>query len=1156
MKAKDGARTRTLAQRLAAAEATIESLLSAQVDAIVDPGDVEPVLLSPPQQGLQQTENALRESNEKFHQLADNITDVFWIRSPDMREVHYVSPAFERIWGVPVESLYSNPQRWSDFIVPEDRERVLSGFVALTRDASSIDLEYRIARSDGQVRWIRSRGFQVRDAANNLIRLTGIVTDITAARLAADALRTSLEEFRALAEAMPQIVWITQPDGSNVYFNQQWLDYTGQTLEESSGHGWNKPIHPEDRQRAFQAWQHRTETTGTYSIECRLRRADGVYRWWLIRGVPVPDASGNILKWFGTCTDIHDLKLAQLEISRTNRALKMLSSCNEALSRADSELQLLNEVCRIAVENGGYRMAWVGFAQDDEFQSITPLAHAGVEESFLSEMGVTWNENEPQGQGLAGQVIRSGRAVVCEDLANLPRSLHWLPHAERLGYRGVICLPLRDATRTFGLLVLYNSEPKQTSEDELALLQEMADDVAFGVGNLRSQSEGRRLQAAVVKVAAAVSAATGAEFFEQLARNMAEALEAQGGFVTQLLAGEPLAARTIAAVMDGKVTDNFTYLVKGTPCENLLTSDTSVISREVAEKYPHSPTLAALSAQGYVGRRLDSSSGVPLGHLFVVFREPLKEVEFISSTLQIFAARAAGELERQQTDAQVREQAALLDIAHEAIQVQDLEGKIIYWNKGAERTYGWTAAEALGRTSFELLHKDTERFRKAQSKLLAKGEWQGEMIKRTKDGRDLTVAARWTLVRDPQGRPKAVLAIDADITGKKTLETQLMVSDRMASVGTLAAGVAHEINNPLAAVMANLDYIADSLGRMAGGDVTSMTPGMRDAWMLEEIKTPLDDAREAAQRVRFIVRDLKIFSRSPNDEVRGPVNVEAIMESSLRMAWNEIRHRANLVKLYGRVPPVEANEARLGQVFLNLVVNAAQALPTGQAEHNEIRVTTKLEDGRVVIEVSDTGAGIPPQIIGRIFDAFFTTKAVGVGTGLGLAICHRIVTDMGGALTVESEVGKGTTFRVSLPLCGENESEVAAPVEPVAVAGRRGRILVVDDEELVVRSVKRILSKEHEVVGTVSAAEALALCAGGEKFDLILCDLMMPDMTGMDLHDELSRAAPEQAEKMIFVTGGAFTEKARAFLSETPREHLEKPFYSANLRAIVQRYLR
>jgi PAS domain S-box-containing protein len=975
-------------------------------------------------------ENALRESNEKFHQLADNITDVFWIRSPDMREVHYVSPAYEQIWGIPVATQFENPDQWTDFIVPEDRERVTSEFLALTGDAASIDVEYRIRRPDGEARWIRSRGFQVRDADNKLIRLIGIVTDI------------------------------------------------------------------------------------------------------------------------------HDLKLAQLEILRTNRALKMLSSCSAARVRAESELQLLNEVCRIAVENGGYRMAWVGYAEDDDAKSITPKAHAGVEKGFLSEIKVSWHSDTPGGQGPAGQVIRTGCAVVHEDFAHEPNVSHWLPSVHRLSYRGTVCLPLRDAMRTFGLLVLYNAELTRTSDQELALLREMADDVALGVVSLRTQAEARRLQGAVDKIASAVSAVTGAAFFEQLARNMAEALGAAGGFVTQLLVGDPLTARTIAAVVDGKVIENFSYLVKGTPCENLLTSDTCVISKQVAEQYPDAPTLSAVGAQGYVGRRLDNSAGKALGHLFVLFREPLKEVGFISSTLQIFASRAAGELERQQADAQIREQAALLDVTHEAIQVKNLDGSIVLWNKGAERTYGWSSEEVIGRKAAGWLYKDPAEFQIGQEELLVKGEWQGEIIKRTKDGRELTVDSRWTLVRDAGGHPKAILVIDADITGKKTLETQLLVSDRMASVGTLAAGVAHEINNPLAAVMGNLDYIADSLGRMTEGDVASMSPAMRDAWIRDEIKSPLDDAVEAAQRVRFIVRDLKIFSRSPNDAARGPVNVETIMESSLRMAWNEIRHRANLVKRYGRVPEVEGNEARLGQVFLNLVVNAAQSLPTGHAEQNEIGVTTRVDGEDVIIEVSDTGAGIPPQIIGRIFDAFFTTKAVGVGTGLGLAICQRIVTDMGGTLTVESELGKGTTFRVSVPIARRKGHDVVAPTPQLPDTDRRGRILVIDDEELVLSSVRRILSQEHDVLAMVSAAEALAVCAGGEKFDLILCDLMMPDMTGMDFHRELSLVSPEQAERMIFITGGAFTEKARAFLSETPREHLEKPFYSANLRAIVQRYLR
>jgi PAS domain S-box-containing protein len=300
---------------------------------------------------------------------------------------------------------------------------------------------------------------------------------------------------------------------------------------------------------------------------------------------------------------------------------------------------------------------------------------------------------------------------------------------------------------------------------------------------------------------------------------------------------------------------------------------------------------------------------------------------------------------------------------------------------------------------------------------------------RNRDGTEISVNVATSSLVDSEGRYLGTLGVVRDVTERKKLLSLLMVSDRMASVGTLAAGVAHEINNPLAAVVANLDYMVQSLGRRVAGDEA----------ILEDLREPLADAREAAERVRLIVRDLKIFSRSPNDEPRGAVDVKAVMESSLRMAWNEIRHRARLVKLYGAVPGVEVNEARLGQVFLNLIVNAAQALPEGHADLNEIRVSTFQSGDCVVIEVSDTGLGIPPDVIGRIFDAFFTTKAVGVGTGLGLAICHRIVTDMGGELTVASELGKGATFRVALPAAREREPERGVAVEPVPVAGRRGR---------------------------------------------------------------------------------------------------------------------
>jgi len=497
----------------------------------------------------------------------------------------------------------------------------------------------------------------------------------------------------------------------------------------------------------------------------------------------------------------------------------------------------------------------------------------------------------------------------------------------------------------------------------------------------------------------------------------------------------------------------------------------------------------------------------------------------------------------------------IVETTTDGIITVDRNGQILFANKRLAEMLGYEPQEMVGKPAFSFLTPAGQAVAKAAFQRRAAGLTDSnDATFAHRNGTEVTVHIAGTPTVDTKGMHTGSMAVVRDVTESRRLQSQLMVSDRMASVGTLAAGVAHEINNPLAAVMANLDYIAEIVGQRSGSSGTMMSPAMRETWIRDEINTPLDDAREAAERVRFIVRDLKMFSRSPTEELRGPVNVKAVMESSLRMAWNEIRHRARLIKNYGNVPDVDANEGRLGQVFLNLIVNAAQAIPEGNAENNEIRVTTSFERNRVVIEVSDTGPGIPPEIVNRVFDAFFTTKGVGVGTGLGLAISHRIVTDIGGELTVRSEVGVGTVFRVSLPEA-VIEAVTVAPA-PVPAAGRRGRILIVDDEEMIIRIITRILAKEHDVVATVDARKALALCASGEKFDLILCDLMMPIMTGMELHSEISLLSAEQAKAMIFVTGGAFTEKTRSFLSDPPKEHIEKPFDAANLRAIVQRYLR
>ncbi len=374
---------------------------------------------------------------------------------------------------------------------------------------------------------------------------------------------------------------------------------------------------------------------------------------------------------------------------------------------------------------------------------------------------------------------------------------------------------------------------------------------------------------------------------------------------------------------------------------------------------------------------------------------------------------------------------------------------------------------------------------------------------------------------------------------------RLVHAEKMAAVGTLAAGVGHEINNPLSFIISNLHY--------ATLEVQSEAAHSEERKRWQDVGQALEDALHGADRVRRIVQDLKTFSRVQPEQMQR-VDLHTVMDLALAIAEAETRHRARVVRDYGNPPDVLGDETRLGQVFLNLLVNAAQAIPEGHASQNEIRVVTRTDErGRAVVEVSDTGAGISPEVLPRIFEPFFTTKAVGVGTGLGLSICHSYVQAMGGDIHVRSELGRGTTFQVVLPAIAEDvPTQGASSLSPGGAPGVRGRLMVIDDEPMLTAALTRMLTPDHEVEAFTSARVALERLRAGERYALILCDLMMPEMTGMELYGTLAHELPAQAARMVFITGGAFTEAARRFLEATPRPCLDKPFEPEALRLRVR----
>jgi PAS domain S-box-containing protein len=497
----------------------------------------------------------------------------------------------------------------------------------------------------------------------------------------------------------------------------------------------------------------------------------------------------------------------------------------------------------------------------------------------------------------------------------------------------------------------------------------------------------------------------------------------------------------------------------------------------------------------------------------------------------------------------------LLEALSEGVATSTQQGLITYCNARFAAIVGAPLERTIGAVIAELLPEgDRDRFRA----LVAAGTTirsEGEFLLRGSDAATptpvrlavvgLTTEGGGThcvVMTDLTEQRRQEAAIAAE---RAQMQARLLLADRMSSLGTLAAGVAHEINNPLAYVVGSLDVMIQRLPELAS---PTRTLGSEPTeWMRRQ----LERAKGGAERVRLIVRGLQAFTRD-DDEDMGVIDPRRALDTSITMLSSEIRHRARFVTDYEKLPPVWANEARLGQVFLNLLVNASQAIPVGAAAHNEIRVSGHADaEGHAVIEVRDTGSGIEAENLALIFDPFFTTKAPNLGTGLGLALCHAIISSLGGHITVESEPGKGSLFRVVLPGV-EGSVQTHAPSAVVAPATvPRGRMLFIDDEPDTCEVMQEAMGDTHELVTTTNAGRALELLAAGERFDLILCDIRMPQMTGIDFYAQLAIDDPAQASRVVLMSGG-ITRRHGDLPVTLPRPLLEKPFELEQVLALMR----
>ena len=558
------------------------------------------------------------------------------------------------------------------------------------------------------------------------------------------------------------------------------------------------------------------------------------------------------------------------------------------------------------------------------------------------------------------------------------------------------------------------------------------------------------------------------------------------------------------------------------------------------------------SRRGGIGTRSFETSALTSDGREVPIEVSVAQIELEGRPLLVtffrdISARRAGLAALERSEQRFRR---LIELAPDAVWIVD-RGRLVWVNPATVRLLGYdTVEQVLALLPSEFVHPDdVQPMRERTMQMLQTGQ--------PLPPRDYRVQRRdgsWAPT-EVQSMPidwegsRAILGIARDVTFRKEMEADLMRRERLAALGTLLAGIAHEMNNPLAFVKLGVEHA------LAGLETAASRPNG-----LTDLRDILEEVGHGVERVAGVVRQLRASSR-PEVERRGPVDLHQVVQSAIRVVHNEMRHRARLTTDLSDVPVVDGNAQRLEQVFLNLLVNATQALPEGRPGNEIAVVVRRGPEGDAVVEVTDNGGGIAPEVLPHIFDPFFTTKPVGVGMGLGLSICHGIVTSHGGTISVDGTAGR-TTFRVRLP-ARRAESEAAAEPSPPAVepeaprpagAASVRRLLIVDDEPALGEIIRRRMKGECDVDVVTDARQALIRIARAEvPYDLVLCDLMMPEMTGMELHAVVARNHPGVERRFVFMTGGAFTPRASQFLAEVKNQCLEKPFDLEVVRALLRR---
>lgn len=941
-----------------------------------------------------------------------------------------------------------------------------------------------------------------------------------------DELRRSENLFRRTFDQAPIGAAIVSLDYSFHRVNAALCEMTGYSEEELTRVTFPDITHPDDLEADINFVE--TLAAGVidyYRMDKRYIRKDGRIIWVDLSVRMMRDSGGEPLYFLPMIEDITDRKQAEEDLHRLNRMLRTLSECNQMLVRTTEESELVQKICQIVVDEGGYRLAWVSFCWQDEKKTVRPVAHAGFEDGHLKTLDITWADNEG-GRGPTGRAIRTGELSLVVDIRTDPDYLPWRAEALRRGYLSSVALPLIADGQTLGALSLYSEKAEGFPEEELKLLRELADDLAFGIIAIRIRDE--REQAL-------------------------ERLRESEATLRVLLNASPESAFLI----DPK---GVVLAANLTVSQRLEKSSDELIGSCVYDLLP--PDVAELRRE-YVQQAIQTREPVRFedvraGRYIDNYICPVLDA---GGTVTRLALEGIDITDRKRVEETIREREryfrSLLYSIYEDILVINNQNQITDANKDFLDTLGRKREDIIGRRCHEVLHGfDSPCNEHGKNcgvpEVFRTGlPWSCRNQRLGADGSGKWVDTLLSALRNEAGEITHVIEAMRDVTHEIKLEAQFRQAQKMEAIGTLAGGIAHDFNNILGIIVGYTEIIHFDL---------SADPEKREN---------LKQVMQACARAKDIIRQILAFSRRGEQEEPRPVFVSLLLKETLKLMKVGLPSNIEIRQTIETGPKEDmilANPSQIHQVIMNLCTNARHAMrehggilearlsPLVFAENDPSRAKT-LEPGSYLrLSVMDTGHGMEPDIIERIFEPYFTTKGPGQGTGLGLAVAHGIVKSHGGEITVYSEPGKGTVFDVYFPRVEETPTpEIDRPAAPIPTG--KETILFVDDEVPLTEVGKKMLERlGYRVIIKNNSAEALdAFFDNPNMYDVVITDLTMPGKTGIEFSKELLNIRPDIP--IILCTGFSETvtsEKAKAI---GIREFITKPLALNEIAGAIRRAL-